>query len=58
MIEFQLDETELRQLGEGARIRLVLDVQPDGSIARLRADDTIQINLQGDFNFEVKVGGN
>ncbi len=60
MIEIPVSEDELRKLGLGRQIRLVLGFETDaaGPSARLRTDDTVMLSLQGDFRFEVNVGGN
>jgi len=59
MVELALDESEVRQLSRGKQIRLVLGFQTDqNKTARMRADDTLNLSLLGDFSFDVKVGGN
>ncbi len=60
MIEIPVSEDELRKLSRGRQIRLVLGFETDaaGPSARLRTDDTVTLSLQGDFRFEVNVGGN
>ena len=60
MIEISVSEDELRALSRGQTIRLVLGFETDPSApsARLRTDDMVKLRLQGDFRFEVKVGGN
>lgn len=60
MVEIPVSEDELRRLSRGQQIRLVLgfETDPSGPSARLRTDDTVKLSLQGDFRFEVNVGGN
>lgn len=58
MVDFSVNEEELRLLSRGKRIRLVLtlDKEEGSAPSRLRADDQIQLRLLGDFQFQVNVG--